>query len=91
MIDMGIKSFFQDKVIWPIVKPVIVKKLKGNAMIKWLQGKKAYFVGAIGIIVTGLVGTGYIDQKTYEIIVGILGSLGLWALRAGVSKTNGKK
>jgi hypothetical protein len=52
-----------------------------------LSGKKTYLVAAIGIVMTGLLGLGYITQAQYDTIMGILASLGLAFLRAGVTKS----
>ena len=56
-------------------------------MIQWLSGKKTYIAAALGIILTGALGLGYINQDQYNVIIAILGSLGLAALRAGVTKS----
>ena len=84
---MGVKAFFQDKVIWPIVKSVIMKKLKGTAMVEWLKGKKAYLLGAAAII--GAV-AGFADGKLTleQAIQAIWGGLTAIALRAGISKVS---
>ncbi|AEB09351.1 hypothetical protein [Desulfobacca acetoxidans] len=51
-----------------------------------LSGKKTYFVaGLIAAAVFARI-AGFIDDRTYEAILGILGALGLGALRAGVTK-----
>jgi hypothetical protein len=52
-----------------------------------ISGYKTYLTAALGIILTGALGMGYIDQNQYNIILGILGSLGLAFLRAGVTKS----
>lgn len=49
-----------------------------------LSGKKTYIAAAIGIILTGLVTLGYIDQTTFEKLASIAGFLGLAALRNGI-------
>jgi formate-dependent nitrite reductase membrane component NrfD len=49
-----------------------------------LSGYRTYIVAALGVVVTGLLAMGYIDQQTYNEVVAILGSLGLAFLRAGV-------
>ena len=53
----------------------------------WLSGKKTYIVAIIGVIMTGLLGTGTISQDQYNMIMGLLGALGLATLRAGVTKS----
>jgi len=52
-----------------------------------MAGYKTYLVAAIGVVMTGLLGLGYISQSQYDVIIGILGALGLAALRAGVTKS----
>jgi hypothetical protein len=52
-----------------------------------MAGYKTYLVAAVGVIMTGLLGLGYINQTQYDVIMGILASLGLAALRAGVTKS----
>ncbi len=49
-------------------------------------GKKTYITSAIMAQVTFARGVGWLDQPQYELVLGLLGSLGLAALRAGVSK-----
>jgi hypothetical protein len=51
------------------------------------EGKKTYITAAIGVIVTGALAMGYINQTQYDLIVGVLASLGLAFLRAGVTKS----
>jgi len=49
-------------------------------------GKKTYLTAATMAVMTFARGLGWIDQQQFELILGLLGSLGLAALRAGVSK-----
>jgi len=51
-----------------------------------ISGKKTYIVGAVVIALTLAKGQGWITAETYVEIMGILGGLGLWTLRAGISK-----
>jgi hypothetical protein len=52
-----------------------------------LSGYKTYLTAALGVILTGALGMGYIDQNQYDIILGVLASFGLAFLRAGVTKS----
>ena len=57
---------------------------KGGTM---LNGWKTYLC-AVGIgIVTTAKALGYLDEASYQTIVGMLGAGGLAALRAGVAKS----
>ena len=51
-----------------------------------MSGYKTYLTAILGVIMTGALALGYITQAQYDVIIGILGSLGLAFLRAGVSK-----
>lgn len=52
-----------------------------------LEGKKTYITAAI-LALAGLArGMGWLDMQQYELLLGLLGSLGLAALRAGVAKS----
>jgi len=51
-----------------------------------LKGWKTYIVVALGVIVNGLIASGYIDASLLPTINAVLGFLGLAALRAGVAK-----
>ncbi len=52
-----------------------------------LTGKKTYATAIILALATLARGMGWIDQEQFEVILGLFGSLGLAALRAGVAKT----
>jgi hypothetical protein len=52
----------------------------------WLKGKKTYTTGTLMVILTGLKAQGYIDDATYETIMGILLGAGVITLRAGQNK-----
>lgn len=51
-----------------------------------LCGKKTYIVGAVMILLTIAKGQGWITADIYAEVTGILAGLGLWTLRAGISK-----
>jgi hypothetical protein len=51
-----------------------------------LAGKKTYLTAAAMGVAAFLRGLGWLDQQQYELVLGLLGSLGLATLRAGVSK-----
>jgi len=51
-----------------------------------LNGYKTYISIGLMIVWSGLLAQGYIDQRTYEIGLTILGALGLASLRHAVSK-----
>jgi hypothetical protein len=52
-----------------------------------LEGKKTYITALIMAGATFARALGWISQEQYEIILGLTGSLGLAALRAGVGKS----
>jgi hypothetical protein len=52
-----------------------------------LEGKKTYLTAAVLAGAALLRGLGWLDQQQYELLLGLLGSLGLATLRAGVSKS----
>jgi uncharacterized membrane protein YoaK (UPF0700 family) len=52
-----------------------------------MAGYKTYLVALLLALATFAKAMGWIDNKMYEIIIGILGALGLGALRAGVTKS----
>jgi hypothetical protein len=56
-------------------------------LIDSLKGYKTYIAAAVAIILTGLLGTGYINQQTYDMIMGILAPLGVIAMRAGMKNS----
>lgn len=53
-------------------------------MIEFLKGKKTYIAAAVGVILTGLHGMGYITVDTFEVLATIAGFLGLTFLRQAV-------
>ena len=53
-----------------------------------MQGKRTYLIAAaIGLLTVGQV-LGWIDHKTYDVLLGLFGAGGLAALRAGVNKSS---
>ncbi|MHC4563797.1 MAG: hypothetical protein ACYS8X_13645 [Planctomycetota bacterium] len=63
-------------------------------MIEWLTGKKTYLVGVVTFLIAGieaLAGTGLVDWQIPAWLYAMLGSLGLLALRAGVTKAAKEK
>lgn len=52
-----------------------------------MAGKKTYLIAALIAVATFAKAMGWIDQTTYELILGLLGAGGLAALRAGVTKS----
>ena len=70
-----------------IVVNNMVERLKEKKdMIEFLQGKKTYIVMVVGIVVNGLFAMGYIDDKTVTLLDGVIVSLGLGTIRAGIAK-----
>lgn len=53
----------------------------------FLSGYKTYIAAIAGVILTGLLAMGYIDQPMYNEVGGLLGFLGIAFLRAGVAKS----
>jgi hypothetical protein len=52
-----------------------------------LDGKKTYITAAVLGLASFALAMGWLDKAQYQVIVGLLGSLGLAALRSGVAKT----
>ncbi|MHB9072432.1 MAG: hypothetical protein ACYC6G_02785 [Desulfobaccales bacterium] len=52
-----------------------------------LDGKKTYITAAVLGLASFALAMGWIDKEQYQVIVGLLGSLGLAALRSGVDKS----
>jgi hypothetical protein len=52
-----------------------------------LEGKKTYITAAAAALASFALAMGWLSQAQYEVVLGLLGSLGLAALRAGVAKT----
>ena len=51
-----------------------------------LNGKKTYIVAVVMALGAFARGMGWLDQNQFELILSLGGSLGLAALRSGVSK-----
>ncbi|HLD47192.1 MAG TPA: hypothetical protein VJA64_05160 [Desulfobaccales bacterium] len=51
-----------------------------------LDGKKTYITALAAALASFAMAMGWLSQGQYEVILGLLGSLGLAALRAGVTK-----
>ena len=51
-----------------------------------LEGKKTYLSALVLALATFIRALGWVSQEQYELILGLAGSLGLAALRAGVDK-----
>jgi hypothetical protein len=53
-----------------------------------LTGKRTYIMAAIMALGAFARGLGWLGQDQFELLMGLAGSMGLAALRAGVSRTN---
>jgi hypothetical protein len=51
-----------------------------------LQGKKTYITAVMLALASFATAMGWLSQAQYQVILGLLGSLGLAALRSGVDK-----
>jgi len=51
-----------------------------------LEGKKTYLTALALALAAFARALGWLDQHQYELVLGLAGSLGLAALRAGVGK-----
>jgi len=56
-----------------------------------LDGKKTYITAAVLGLASFALAMGWLDKEQYQVIVGLLGSLGLAALRSGVAKSTADK
>lgn len=61
-------------------------KMIDEAKMTWLSGYKTHIAAALIILAAIAKGKGWIDSGTYEVVLGILGGLGISFLRSGVSK-----
>jgi hypothetical protein len=52
-----------------------------------LEGKKTYISALILALVAFVRALGWVSQEQYEVILGLVSSVGLAALRAGVAKS----
>ncbi len=69
-----------------IINRAIARIKEEKGMIEFLQGKKTYIVMIAGIVVNGLFAMGYLDDKTVTLLDGVIVSLGLGTIRAGIAK-----
>ena len=51
-----------------------------------LEGKKTYITAAVLALASFALAMGWLSKDQYQVILGLLGSLGLAALRSGVTK-----
>lgn len=51
-----------------------------------LEGKKTYITAAVLALASFALAMGWLSKDQYQVILGLLGSLGLAALRSGVAK-----
>ena len=51
-----------------------------------LEGKKTYITAVAAALASFALAMGWLSQEQYQVILGLLGSLGLAALRSGVAK-----
>jgi hypothetical protein len=51
-----------------------------------LNGKKTYIMAAIMALGAFARGVGWLDQNQFELLLSVAGSMGLAALRSGLSK-----
>ena len=56
-----------------------------------LEGKKTYITAAVLALASFALAMGWLNKEQYQVIVGLLGSLGLAALRSGVARDAGDK
>jgi hypothetical protein len=52
-----------------------------------LNGKKTYITAVVLGLASFALAMGWLTKEQYQVIVGLLGSLGLAALRSGVTKS----
>jgi hypothetical protein len=53
-----------------------------------LEGKKTYITAVAAALASFALAMGWLSQEQYQVVLGLLASLGLAALRAGVAKNN---
>ena len=51
-----------------------------------LDGKKTYITAVVAALASFARAMGWLSQEQYQVVLGLLGSLGLAALRSGVAK-----
>jgi hypothetical protein len=52
-----------------------------------LDGKKTYITAVVAALASFALAMGWLSQEQYQVILGLLASLGLAALRSGVAKS----
>jgi hypothetical protein len=52
-----------------------------------LDGKKTYIIAVMAALASFALAMGWLTKEQYQLILGLLGSLGLAALRSGVAKS----
>ena len=52
-----------------------------------LDGKKTYITAVVAALASFALAMGWLSQEQYQVVLGLLGSLGLAALRSGVAKS----
>jgi hypothetical protein len=52
-----------------------------------LEGKKTYITAAVAALASFALAMGWLSQDQYQVVLGLLGSLGLAALRSGVARS----
>jgi hypothetical protein len=53
----------------------------------WLNGKKTYIAAILASLSTFALAMGWLTNEQYQVIIGLLGSLGLATLRSGINKS----
>jgi hypothetical protein len=56
-----------------------------------LEGKKTYITAAVAALASFALAMGWLSQDQYQVVLGLLGSLGLAALRSGVARSTADK
>ena len=52
-----------------------------------LEGKKTYITALGAALASFALAMGWLSQEQYQVVLGLLASLGLAALRAGITKS----
>ncbi|MEJ2671235.1 MAG: hypothetical protein P8168_03325 [Deltaproteobacteria bacterium] len=56
-----------------------------------LEGRKTYITAVVLGLASFALAMGWLDKTQYQVVIGLLGSLGLAALRSGVAKSTTDK
>jgi hypothetical protein len=56
-----------------------------------LEGKKTYITAVVLGLASFALAMGWLTKEQYQVIIGLMGSLGLAALRSGVTKATADK